>query len=412
MASRDGLKPTGSPGVFYKEHEARKHGVKHDRQWVIRQTLGGQTRISVLGWMSEGILLGDALNKADEFKTNFKQNRLHPNQPLKPICIADELRIAEVTKEDNPTFEAFSERFLTHYVDVKLKESTAKEYKRQINKILIPAWGDRRIIDIERKQITRLAENISKKTPVQANRTLATIKKIFSYALDVGAVAFNPATGIKPPGKESIKDRVLNMGELVTLFIILDEQYNRDTTDILKLIALTAQRPGEVAEMRISQFKEEVDGTWWGMAGSEVKNKTAHRVYLNDQALQIIQNRIHDFGLNNYIFPTTKKDGSISFMRKDVVVKRVRKLWPSTEAKGIEKFTAHDLRRSAATGIAQLGYGAIVADILNHTPPGITRKVYDKYSWGPEIKIALTAWGEAVQRAVSGTQANIIEINS
>jgi len=65
-----------------------------------------------------------------------------------------------------------------------------------------------------------------------------------------------------------------------------------------------------------------------------------------------------------------------------------------------------------ATGIAQLGYGAIVADILNHTPPGITRKVYDKYSWGPEIKIALTAWGEAVQRAVNGTQANIIEINS
>ncbi len=51
----------GKPGVFFVEHSTRKHGVKHDRQWVVRQTLGGQTRLSVLGWQTEGVKEGDAL---------------------------------------------------------------------------------------------------------------------------------------------------------------------------------------------------------------------------------------------------------------------------------------------------------------------------------------------------------------
>jgi integrase len=241
---------------------------------------------------------------------------------------------------------------------------------------------------------------------------LATIKKIFSYALDVGVVPVNPATGIKPPAKENVKDRVLNLNDLATMFRVLETQDNRDTRDILQLIALTAQRPGEVAEMRISQLKEETDGTWWTMAGSDVKNKTAHRVYLNDQALRIIQNRIKDYEMDNYVFPTIKRDGSISFMRKDVIVKRVHKIMPLLEAEGIEKFTAHDLRRSAATGIAQLGHSAVVPDILNHKPQGITRQVYDKYSRQPEIKLALVALGEALQRAINGTQADVIEIKT
>jgi len=50
MASRNGLIKTSSAGIFYREHPARKHGIQKDRQWVVRQTLGGETRISTFGW--------------------------------------------------------------------------------------------------------------------------------------------------------------------------------------------------------------------------------------------------------------------------------------------------------------------------------------------------------------------------
>ncbi len=51
-------------------------------------------------------------------------------------------------------------------------------------------------------------------------------------------------------------------------------------------------------------------------------------------------------------------------------------------------------------------------DILNHKPQGITRQVYDKYSRQPEIKRALVSWGEAIERAIDGNQADVIEINT
>ena len=122
-------------------------------------------------------------------------------------------------------------------------------------------------------------------------------------------------------------------------------------------------------------------------------------------------------GLTNYIFsariisdkPNSAPSG---FMRKDVLVSKVRKIQSAMQEQGVDHFTAHDLRRSAATGLARLAYGSIIDDILNHKQKGITRRVYDLYSRSPEIKRALTAWGEAVQRAIDGiVGADVISIN-
>ncbi len=318
--------------------------------------------------------------------------------------------------DDNPLFAEFAERFIKNHVKKKLAAATAKEYERQIRKHFIPAWGKRKVADIQRKQIVKLIETLSDTAPVQANRTLATIKKMFSYAFDVGVAEANPASRIKPPGKEAPKTRVLDLEEITTLFDVLDVQNNRDTRDILKLITLTAQRPGEVAEMRASQLKEDAEGLWFELEPEDVKNNEPTRIYINDMAAQIIKNRIDDLALTHYIFPARTKGDKpeskpSSFLRKDTLVSKVRRIQPILKELGVKQFTAHDLRRSAATGIARLGHGAIVDDILNHKARGITRKVYDLYDRSPEIKRALTAWGEAIQRAIDGNQANVISIN-
>ena len=332
----------------------------------------------------------------------------------------DPLRERELTQqkaEDDPLFKDFAERFILQHVKKHLAAPTAKEYERQIRKHFIPAWGKRKVADIQRKHIVKLIEKISDTAPVQGNRTLATIKKMFSYALDVGVVDVNPASRIKPPGKEKPRTRVLDLEELAILFKILEALSDRDTQDIMQLITLTAQRPGEVAEMRLSQLKEDDDGLWFEIKPDDTKNKEPQRIFLNDMAAEIIKGRIDDMGLTHYIFPariiSDKPNSAPSgFMRKDVLVSKVRKIQPAIQEQGVDHFTAHDLRRSAATGLARLGYGSIVDDILNHKQKGITRLVYDLYSRSPEIKRALTAWGEAVQRAIAGNQADVIEINS
>lgn len=401
MPVREKLKKMeNEPGLFFIKHETRKHGANNsDRQWVLRQTLGGVTRVSVLGWESEGVKKGDAINKRDEFKSNHKWNSQNPIQPKKPICIANEKASQAVAAEDNPTFTEFIKRFTRHHFK-NISPTTAQEYTRQIEKHFLPAWGKRELRDIKRKHIIKLVEHISDKAPVMGNRTLSAIKKIFSYAVEVEFIETNPAAGIKPL-KETKKDRVLDLQEIVTLFGTLDNNPDRDLRDILKLIAATALRPGEVRTMRLAQLKDR----WLELSGSDTKTGQAHRVFLNDIAIDIIESRKKDLHIDDYLFPSTSSYG---FIIKDVLSRKVRRLQPIID---IEKFTAHDLRRSAATGLARLGYGALVPDILNHSQRGITRQVYDKYNREPEKERALTSWGEAIQRAIDGTQAEIISIN-
>ena len=322
-----------------------------------------------------------------------------------------EKRENEAQKEaDNPLFKDFAERFIVQHCQKKLAPSSAYEYERQIRKHFIPAWGKFKVVDIKRKQVVRLVEKMSNKAPVQANRALAIIKKMLNYALDVGVIEINPATRIKPPGKEAPRSRVLNLPELITLFKTLDELKpvsGRDIGDILKLIVLTAQRPGEIVEMRISQLKEGAGDLWFEIEAADTKNREPQRIFLNEMATGIINQRISDLKLKKYIFPAGGKSG---VMRKDVLVNKTARLQPILQAHGLQHFTAHDLRRSAATGLARLGYGAIIDDILNHKQKGITRRVYDLYNRAPEIQLALISWGEAIERTLSGAPATVIPI--
>ena len=82
MALLKDLLPTGRPGVFYKEHETRRHGVRKDRQWILRYTINGKTRTEAFGWASSGLTEIDAEKKIAEFKSNYRNDS-------GPVCMAD-----------------------------------------------------------------------------------------------------------------------------------------------------------------------------------------------------------------------------------------------------------------------------------------------------------------------------------
>ena len=327
------------------------------------------------------------------------------NQVKQGIDPLREKELQQQQEEDEPLFKDFAERFVLNHCKKKLRAATAKEYERQIRKHLIPVWGKYKVTEIQRKQIVGLVEKMSNHAPVQANRTLATIKKLFSYAFDIGLVEINPASPVKPPAKETPRNRVLDMDEIVILFKKLETLPNTETRDFLQLMTLTAQRPGEVAGLRLKQLKRDNDGLWLELSGGlTTKNGEPQRIFLNDQAEKIIQRRVDDLRVKTFFFPARTKSGHTEVTTMN---DRTRKLQP---IKSVEYFRPHDLRRSATTGIARLGYGAVVDDILNHKKQGVTRRVYDLYSRAPEIKRALTAWGEAIQMALDGNAGKIIPI--
>ena len=107
---------------------------------------------------------------------------------------------------------------------------------------------------------------------------------------------------------------------------------------------------------------------------------------------------LQEYGLpeRGWIFPTTSgKPGS-------GLSPVVRKIWGDLE---IPRFTAHDLRRTAATGMTSMGIDRLtVSRLLNHSEGGITR-VYDRFSYDTPKKNALEAWGAKLLEIVADKPA-------
>lgn len=81
----------------------------------------------------------------------------------------------------------------------------------------------------------------------------------------------------------------------------------------------------------------------------------------------------------------------------------------------LDPWILHDLRRTATTGMAGLRIPPHVVDrILNHTSGTIrgVARVYNRFEYAEERKVALEAWGRTVGTIISrSTPSNVVELN-
>ena len=162
---------------------------------------------------------------------------------------------------------------------------------------------------------------------------------------------------------------------------------------------LTAQRESEVAGMRWSEL--DLEGRVWIIPGARAKNNKLHIVHLNALAIEVLDQvpRIVDQDLVFSGNGRTPVSGFSSAKgRLDA-------------AMGVTDWVLHDLRRTATTGLAQLGIAPHVADrVLNHTA-GTIRGVaatYNRFQYLEERKAALDDWGRQVEQLVHGKPDNVV----
>ena len=263
----------------------------------------------------------------------------------------------------------------------------------------------------------RLLEGIvDRGSPAMANNTFQVVRKMFNYAVEKDILLFTPCAGIKLPSPKIARDRVLNAAELKTMWGALDACAISDNARrALKLILVTAQRPGEVAGIHT----REIDGRWWTIPAERAKNGRAQRVYLTDLAMEIVG----DTEGKGYIFPTPHKskergiddhalavavNRNLAFSKADDKGKSLctEDGKPATENRfGIVHFTPHDLRRTAVTFMAEMGAMDEVIDaILNHTKQGVI-KVYNQYRYDKEKQATLELWERKLKSIVTSEPA-------
>ncbi|MFA7060187.1 MAG: integrase arm-type DNA-binding domain-containing protein [Pedobacter sp.] len=263
------------------------------------------------------------------------------------------------------------------FVELHMAKSTANETVRTVDKYIIPVWKERNAQEIRRKNAISLIDPIAATAPGQARGVMKIARAMFNYALDRELVEINPFTRL-PAAVPSIKpvstSRTLSDAEIKSVWDTIHSKTppgSAETRRALLLILITAQRPGEVAGLAWS----EIEKKWWTIPQERIKTRIhrqeSHRVFLTPIALRIIGKNP---GYSDYVFPGPAVIDPVD--QKAVFPPLQRKALshmvcderaggrPAGEGKkteamaeyfGLPRWTPHDLRRTAATKMSELG---------------------------------------------------------
>lgn len=324
-------------------------------------------------------------------------------------------RVARDTKPDRDLMNTVVGTFLERHVRANNKERSAEETERIFRKHVLPAWGNRRIQDITRRDVVELLDAIvDKGTPIAANRTLAAVRKLFNWAIDRSVVEASPCVRIKAPSAERSRDRVLSDDELRWTWKAADA-LGSPVGAFVKMLALTAQRRDEVARATRSEMKD--NGALWTIPGARTKNGVEHDVPLSEQVQRIVA-ALPRIGKSDFLF-TTSGEAPISGYsqakaRLDAAMHEIARAEAAERGDDPEAVTLcpwrlHDLRRTVASGMARLGMPVnVIEAVLNHRSGQVSgiAAVYNRHSYLPEKRKAMEAWGRFVESLIAGRSAS------
>src|SRR5690606_10686649 len=270
--------------------------------------------------------------------------------------------------------------------------------------------------EIRKRDIVLLLDRITGKgARVMANRIDALGKQVFAFAVARDLLEFSPWVGIpRPGGDEQPKERRLTDDEIRAFWHgIEDAAVSKPVRLALKLILVTAQRPGEIAGARLS----EIDGNVWTIPGERSKNGKAHVVPLSPLALELIDQLREatapkkDRPRSPFLLPSVhtirKADEPLSVRALSRALRNC--IDDDEQLFGGEPFTPHDLRRTApANPTALRTEQSQLSKALNHTDAGITGKVYDQHDYKPEKKRALPVWADHAAAIVAGKRKKVV----
>jgi integrase len=285
---------------------------------------------------------------------------------------------------------------------------SAKAIERRFAKNVLPVIGGLALSDMHRRDINRVLDHlVARGCSTEVVRVFQDMRALFRWAVARGDMDRSPMDGMRMPTPPRPRERVLTDAEIAKLWNALPETLRKSTAcqRIIKLCLLTAQRVGEVAGMRTGEI--DIEARSWTLPAARSKNKHAHTVPLSDAAILVIKEALVD-AADDRLFPDDTGKGGLG---ADAVGKTIR---VAQDRFGIAHWTAHDLRRSAVTGMARLGVSPIVlGHIINHrsvTKAGVTLAVYSQYTYDKEKRQALGLWADRLQAIVRPDTAAVLPL--
>jgi integrase len=362
------------------------------KSWVLRCRHAGTPKRITLGRAGEGGLsLVAARHAAAAARHRLEQG----------IVSAPSARSETGEAAVGDRIETAVAAFLELHAFKKNRISTAQAAERIFNRLVLPKWKGRSVHSIRRRDVIDLIEHIATDRPYLANRTLGVLSKFFHWLMSRDVLAVSPVSGVERPHKEEVRNRTLTDVELRALWLACED--DGPFGQALRMLVLTGARRNEVSHMKWGEIDEEQ--RLWVLPSARAKNAREHAIPLSSQAWALIQTMPRFAGCE-FVFTA---DG-----RSPIAGWAKAKTRLSGKA-GIaeEDWRLHDLRRTAASGLARLGVSVpAIEKALNHQS-GVFRGIvstYQTHDYADEIRIALQRWADRVEQIVGGKPAKVIAL--
>jgi len=273
------------------------------------------------------------------------------------------------------------------------------------------------VANIKRADIATCIATVAKSGgEVTANRVRSSLSSLFSWAMTEGLVEANPVIGTRR-NEEKERERVLSPNELSLIWkALLDDQYGA----IVKLLMLTGQRKGEIAGLQWPELRDDMIV----LPPERTKNHREHIIPLSVPARAILdaqpKRATADGKMRELIFGFGEGPFSGWSGCKEDLDKRIAE----TNGKPIAEWVLHDLRRTVATRMADLGIQPhVIEAVLNHTSgvqlviEGVLNHttghkagvagIYNRSTYEREKRIALELWADDLLAIVEGRESKV-----
>lgn len=255
--------------------------------------------------------------------------------------------------------------------------------------------------DVTRADVAACHRAISNRGhTVAAAQARSAISTLYSWAMGEGLADENPVIGTNRPKKSDPRERVLKDDELAAVWRACGDD---DFGKIIRLLVLTGCRRLEIGGLRWREFDRET-GTLT-LPPERVKNGRKHALQLPNIAVEIIESVPRSVDDDrDHLFGARSRRGFCAWTQQKADL--------DTRLRGrVGPWTIHDLRRTAATGMANLGIQPhVVEAVLNHYlghRAGVAG-VYNRAPYELEIRAALALWADHVKCIVGGGDRKIV----
>jgi len=290
------------------------------------------------------------------------------------------------------TFEAAAERYMQEKGD---RTADARERRRKLGQEILPVLGAIPLHDLRRVDVRDYVMGKREQSHSQAINQYRFINAILNAAVDRGEIEVNVAVRLK---LDSLKprDRYLSRDEIRRFWTRLDDAPMLPQTRlILRLLLVTLARRNEVTFMHHDELDRE--SSTWEIGAERTKSGVRHRIYLTPLAWSLIDAAGTTEG---YVFaqPHTGKPPVGTSISQAMKLAR--------PALGIDDIKTHDLRRTGATHLGDMGVAPhVVSRLLGHAQAGVTQTHYLLSLYAQERRLALEAWSSRILEIACGEPA-------